>query len=60
MVTQVVLRTHEGKKEFLDKNILLVTALDLTKCLTQVKSRDCSLPITELPSNISPCTKKTV
>ena len=37
MVTQNMLRTHDGKWVFSDKTIRLVTALDLIKCLKQIK-----------------------
>ena len=37
MVTQNMLRTHEGKVVLSDKYIRFVTALDLIKCLEQVE-----------------------
>ena len=36
MVAQNMLRTHEGKQFFLD-NLIFPTAVDLDKCLKQVK-----------------------
>ena len=37
MVTQNMLCTHEEKRAYLEKKILCVTALDLNKCLKQIK-----------------------
>ena len=39
MVTQNMLRMHEGNKVFSDKNIRLLTALDVIKCLIQVEKQ---------------------
>ena len=49
MVTHIMLRTHAGK------NMRIVTGLDLTGCLKQIKYQRLHLtcaPISELPSNI--------
>ena len=44
MVSQPMLRAHEGKKkDFSEKRILYVTALDLIKCIKQINSRGRSL-----------------
>ena len=53
MGTHNILRMHEGKYFFLEKNIRDVTALDLIKCLKQVKFRLTCATVNELPSNIS-------
>ena len=44
MVTQNMLRKHEGKEVFSQQNkIRFVTVLDLIKCLKQVKKEEISL-----------------
>ena len=56
MVSHYMLRTHQGKLVFSDKNIPFVTALDVIKCLEQVEQQILRLtcaPLNELPSNIS-------
>ena len=56
MATQIMLRTHEDKYVFSDKNIRFLTALDLIKCLKQIKHQRWVLtcePISGLLSNIS-------
>ena len=56
MVTQIMLRTHEGTLGFSNKKIRFVTALDLIKCLNQAKYKILLLmcgPFFDLPSNIS-------
>ena len=55
MVTQNILRTHDGKKVFSDKKIRFVNTLDLIKCLTQIQSQRNTLYTRtnhELPSSI--------
>ena len=55
MVTQNMLRKHVGKYVFSEKNVSFVTALDLNKCLTQIKyprsPRACA-PSSKLPYNL--------
>ena len=58
MVTQNMLRTYGGSYVFSEekKTSRFVTALDLIKCLKQVKSQRLHLPcghISELPSDIT-------
>ena len=54
MVTHNMLRTHERKWAFSDKNIRFVTALELIKCLKQVEEQRLRFPcVDELPSNMS-------
>ena len=57
MVTHYMLRTQAGKWVFSGKNTRFVTALDVIKCLKQVKKPSvfcltCAT-VNELPSNIS-------
>ena len=55
MVTQEMLRTHEGKKVFSAKKNRSATALNLIKCLKQIELLASLLtcaPISELPANI--------
>ena len=52
MVTQNVLRTHEGVYVFSKKKLRFVSALDLFKCLKQNKLLLTCPLISELPSNI--------
>ena len=56
MVTQNMLRMHEGKLFFSQNITRFVTAFDLVKCLKQIKSQrllPTFAPISEVPSNIS-------
>ena len=56
MVTQNMLRTYEGKKKYFLYKIKFVAALDLIKCLKQIRQQRMLLnctPASELPSNIS-------
>ena len=56
MVTQNMLRTHEGIENFGFLKIRFVSGLDLIKCLKQIKLQRLLIPcapISELPSNIS-------
>ena len=50
-----MLRTHEGKQVFSqEKKKRFLTALDLMRCLKQVKKTDiASTPISEIPYDIS-------
>ena len=57
MITRNTLRTCEGNQVFSEEEkIRFVTALDLNKCLSQIRKqislRTCA-PISELPSNVS-------
>ena len=53
MVTQNMLRTNRGLKVFLERIIRVVTALELIKCLKQVKQQRLLIcaPTSELPPN---------
>ena len=61
MVTNYMLRTHEGKYVFSGKNTRFVTALDVIKCLEQVEKqilRPTGAHLNELPSNITTMIKR--
>ena len=54
MVTQIILRPHEEKLVFSEEKIRIVNALDLIKCLIQIKKHRLLLtyaPISELHFN---------
>ena len=55
MVTQALLRASERNKVCFENNLIFATALDLNKCLEQIKSprllHTCA-PTSELPFNI--------
>ena len=54
MVTQKMLRTYKENWPFLFFFFFrFATALDLNKCLNQIKYTDFTTPISDLPSNIS-------
>ena len=56
MVTQDMLRTYKGKNIFFAEKNRFVTALEINKCLKQIKyqrSLHTCTPLSELPSNIS-------
>ena len=60
MVTQNMLRRHEGKLVFSEEKIRWVTSLDLSKCFKQIKKQRLLLmcvSISELPSDISTMVK---
>ena len=59
MVTQNMLHTHEGKYDFFSGMFRNVLALDLNRCVKQIKkarSIHTCAPISELPPNISTIT----
>ena len=45
MVTENMLRTHEGKSVFSTEKNGYITALDLIKCLKRSYNRDCSIRV---------------